>query len=205
MAAPGIRWFCGGVGLAGALAAIPADVVSWLLAQGYSPIRQTISALAVGPSSWLIDFGLLAYALACVAVGTGMRELRLPGRPWTLGSLAIVGAGLAVAVVSFANQYAGQQNAGANIHAWMVYALYALFGAAALAAAPGLGRLDARAARWSRLIGAAWIALGPIYYVWFPAGWAGAFERGLALLMILWLVLVARLLREEGRQAARPV
>lgn len=58
MAAPRLRRFCGGVGLAGALAEVPADVVSWLLAHDDSPVSQTISAQAVGPSSWLIDVGL---------------------------------------------------------------------------------------------------------------------------------------------------
>lgn len=84
-----------------------------------------------------------------------MRELWPPDRSWGLAALAIMGAGVAVAVVSFVNECAGQQNAGADIHALMVCALYLLFAVAALAAAPGLGRLNAGAARWSRLIGMA--------------------------------------------------
>lgn len=202
MASPSTLRLCGAVGIAGALLAIPADALSWLLADGYSPVRRTISALAVGRASWLIDVGLWAFALACVAVGAGMFALGRPARGWRIAALAIPGAGGAVAVVSLVNGYAGQENAGANIHTWAVYALYVLFAAAALGAAPGLRRLDRGVAEYSRLAGWAWVQLGPVYYFWFPSGWAGAFERGLALLMIAWLALVARRLLREARRPA---
>lgn len=196
---------CGALGLSAALLPIMADMLSWLLAKEYNPITQTISALAVGPSSWLIDIGLLLFALSCAAVSTGMLALRLPQAAWRVAEITIIGSGLTVAVITFVNQYAGQQNAGANIHMVMVFALYGLFAVAALAAAAGLRDLNDGAATFSRLAGFAWIVLAPVYYIWFPAGWAGAFERVLVLLMIAWLAMVARELRQEGRRPVKTV
>lgn len=204
MLSPVLLRTCGLIGVTGALLAIPADVLSWFLAEDYNPMAQTISALAVGPSNWLIDLGLWAFALACLAVGTGLLALGLPTGFWRVAALAAMGMGAAVAIISFVNGYAGQENAGANLHQGSVFALYVLFPEAALGSRSGLESLSEGAADTSRLAGGAWLVLAPLYYLWFPSGWAGAFERTLALLMVVWLVVVAWQLRREGRQLARP-
>jgi len=203
MSSPDFLKACGTVGLWAALFTIPADVVSWLLAESYNPISQTISALAVGRASWLIDLGLWGFALACAATGAGMIALALPAKFWKVAAFAIMGAGAAVATVAVAKGYAGPQNAGANPHQWSLYALYVLFAVAAFGAASGLLGLGERVASYSRLIGWAWVVFAPAYYFWFPSGWAGAFERVLALLMVVWLALVARQLQQVGRLQAK--
>ena len=196
---------CGAIGVAGALFAVIADIVSWFLADFYNAISQTISSLAVGRASWLIDLGIWAFALSCVGVGTGMFALREPTKSWKIGCIAITVAGAAAAVISFMNEYAGQSNAGANVHTWAVLVLYIGFAVAALAAAPGLRDLREETGRYSLLSGYAWIVLAPTYYLWFPKGWAGAFERALVALVIVWLVRVAHLLRAERREMAEPI
>ena len=194
---------CGAIGIAGVLIVIAADVLSWFIAEGYSPISQSISALAVGRASWLIDLGLWAFALACVAVGGGMLGLGVPARGWRLASIATVTIGFEVAVVAMANQYAGSENPGANVHTLAIALLYLSFGAAALAGRPGLQHLGSSAAGYSRTAGWIWIILAPIYYFWYPSGWAGLFERALALLMLVWLLAVAAQVRADGGRLAR--
>lgn len=184
--------------------AVLADAVSWVLAETYDPVRQTISSLAVGPSSWLIDLGLWTFAAACFAIGTGMLSLRIPARLWVFAAAAVLMMGEAVAVVSAVNEYAGARNAGADLHRWAVGGLYLCFSVAALGALSGLRDLDRRLARYSRLSGWAWVVLGPIYVAWAPRSWAGAFERGLALLVVAWLALMGwQLLREARRYESR--
>ena len=196
---PSTLKLCGGIGLAAALFTIPADVVSWFLADSYNPISQTINTLAVGRASWLMDLGLWAFALACAAVGVGMLALRLSAGLWRGAASAIIGAGVAVAIIAVSAGYAGPVNAGANPHQWSLYALYILFAMAVLGAASGLEALTESMAHFSRLVGWAWIVLAPVYYLWFPSSWAGAFERVLALLTVVWLARVAWGLRKEGR------
>lgn len=64
------------------------------------------------------------------------------------------------------------------------------FAMAALGAVHGPKGLDEGAARYSRLAERAWVLPAPLLLA-VPSGWVGAFERALALLMIVWLVLVA--------------
>lgn len=189
---------CGAIGLTGLLTVVAADIVSWFLAENYNPLSQTISTLAIGPSSWLIDVGLWAFALACAAIGIGMMALRSSGRRWVIASFSVTAVGVDVVVISVLNDYAGQEKSAANPHTWAVGALYVLFALAALSAASGLRRLSEKTGIFSRLSGWAWIVLGPVFYFWYPSGWLGACERGLALLMVIWLAVAARTLYKEA-------
>ena len=200
MAHASILKTCGVVGIGGVLFAIAADVLSWFLAEGYSPISQSISALAVGNGSWLIDLGLWVLASACVAIGGGMLALGISARRWSIAAITTITIGVEVAVVAMVNEYAGDHNAGANVHTLAIFLLYLSFAAAALTSRPGLEELGSSAASYSRTAGWIWIVLAPIYYFWYPSGWAGAFERALALLMLVWLLAIAALL-PRWRQA----
>ena len=194
---------CGALGIAGVLFGAAADVLSWFVAEGYSPVSQSISALAVGNASWLIDLGLWVFALACGAIGTGMLAFRLSATSWRIAAIASIAMGIEVAVVAMVNEYAGTENTGSNVHRWAVTLFYLSFAAAALAGRRALEELHSGVAGFSRAAGWIWIVLAPIYYFWYPSGWAGSFERALALLMIAWLFVIAAQLRAEGGRLAR--
>ena len=194
---------CGILGLAGCAVPIPADVISWVIAGNYNPVSQSISALAVGPSSWLIDLGLWAFVVGCLAVAAGIWALRLPARPWLLSGLAVLLLAVDVGVIAQLNQYAGQENIRGDVHTWAVYALWPLVALAALFAAPGLERIAEGEGRASQWIGIAWIVLCQIYLV-LPTSWNGAFERFLALLMLGWIAGMAWRLRTEARRVRTP-
>ena len=175
-----------------------ADVVAWaLLVENYSPISETISALAVGAGSWLLDLGLWTFAAGCVALGLGMLGLRLGGRAWALAAYAVMMLGPVVGVIALFNEYAGQKNAGANIHLNAVYALGILVTAAALLVVPSLRRLDTRLARRGFIFGIAWVILGPLFFI-VPDGWNGGYERVLALMLLGWITGTSLLLLRHG-------
>ncbi|WP_167767247.1 DUF998 domain-containing protein [Jannaschia formosa] len=194
---------CGALGVVGALVPIATDVLSWPLAESYSPVSQSISALAVGRASWLIDLGLWIFALGCFAVGTGMFALRPLAAPWLIAAVATITIGIEAATVAVVNEYAGSKNAGADIHSWAIWLLYPSFAVAALGGRRRLRDLSSLAARYSLAAGWIWIVFAPVYYFWYPSGWAGAFERGLAILMIAWLLLVAVQFRAESARPPR--
>ena len=199
---PSLLRACGTIGLFAAITPIFTDIFSWFLVEDYSPIAHSISQLAVGPSSWLIDLGLWSFVLACLALAVGLWNW-LPALRLASGTAAaLVLVGVCVGIVARVNQYAGTENPNANIHFWAVCALAAMFALTAFLAVPALGRRSAGLARFSLGTGILWIVLCPIYWFWTDA-WSGAVERLLALLMIVWLVVIAHSLRAAAGEAGR--
>lgn len=186
----------GALGLFGAIFPIFADVISWFLAEDYNPLARSISALAVGPSSWLMDAGLWAFVLACFSVAAGLWMMHVEARYWTGALISLVLLGIDVGVIAGVNDHAGTQNIGANVHAWAVYFIAFLFAAVAFLTLPGLKRISDKLSQRSLWLGILWIILG-IVYLWFvPNGWSGAVERALALVMLIWLGSNSRILRD---------
>lgn len=192
---------CGVIGLTGALLPIPADIISWFLAENYSPIENSISKLAVGDSSWMIDLGLWLFAIACLATALGLCASRVRAKWWTLANVSLLLVGACVAVIVHLNQYAGTQNPGANIHLWAVCGVGLFFLATTWLAVPGLRLISNRLAWFSLALGMVWVVLTPIYWFAVPDGWSGAFERLLALMMISWVAVMAQRLRRSGERS----
>lgn len=178
---------CGMIGLIGCASVVAADVIAWMLVEGYNPISQTISDLAVGDGSWLIDLGLFLFGAAYGAAAVGLFSWRLAGLSWTLGAAAMVLLGIDVLVIAMVNQYAGTANRGGDIHISAVYALGVLFAFACLLVVPGLKKLPASWYRFSLIIGVFWIIASPFFFL-VPDGWEGAYERFLGLILVGWLL-----------------
>ena len=193
---------CGTVGIIAGVFPIAADVVSWLLADGYNPVAQSVSALAVGPSSWLIDLGLWSFVLACLTVAVGLWTWMSDERLANATAAALILVGVCVGVVARVNQYAGTDNPNANVHLWAVCLLGASFALTSFLAAQALGRHSPGLARFSLGIAIAWVVICPIYW-FFTDAWSGAVERLLALLMVGWLVALARRLRAAAADPVR--
>lgn len=186
------------VAVAGCIAAVLADMISWFLANGYNPVAQTISDLAVGPSSWLMDLGLWCFSVAAIALTLALWPVAARARYGWLSMLCLVLLAVDVAVIAQVNEYAGEGNPGADIHQWGVYALGVLFPGAALAAIPALRDVSGKHERFSLAMAVAWIILGP-FYMFVPSdSWNGAAERVLALIMLAWVSRTARHLRRRA-------
>ena len=167
------------------------DIIAWaLLVESYSPIRETISALAVGPGSWLLDIGLWIFAAGCVALAFAMFRWHLGARAWRLAAVAIMLLGPVIGVIALFNEYAGKHNAGANVHLAAVCALGLLVAAAALLVVPSLRLHDDRLARRGVIFAGAWVILAPLFFV-IPDGWNGGYERLLALMLLGWVATIS--------------
>lgn len=198
---PALLRTAGLIGLVGAVTPIVTDIISWLLAENYSPIAHSISNLAVGSSSWLMDIGLWVFALGCVAVAVGLWTWRVRAKWWHWAIIALVLLAVCVGVIARVNEYAGQQNQGANIHFWAVIGVGLLFVATTWLAAPGLGTMDDGLARFSRVLSVVFLVLAIFYWFFAPNDWSGAVERLLALMMLAWIGRVASRLRRSGERA----
>ena len=174
-----------------------ADIVGWaLLVEDYNPINKTISALAVGAGSWLLDLGLWTFAAGSVALGLGMLQRNLGGWTWLLAALSVLLFGPVIGVIAFFNEYAGMQNAGADIHLYAVRILGLLVSLAALLVLPSLRILDSRLVRRGLIFAIVWSILAPLFFI-VPDDWKGGFERGLALMLLGWVTAMAFFL--QGR------
>lgn len=171
----------------------------------YSPIAQSISSLAVGPSSWLIDAGLWAFAVACLAIAVGLWSSRIEARYWTAALICLVLLSLAVVVIAQVNQYAGRGNTGADVHRWATILVGVLFALATLLAFAGLATQSLTVAQFSLWLGIAWIALSMVYHWFVPADWSGMVERALGLMMIAWIAVTARRLQAMAARDQREV
>jgi hypothetical protein len=186
------------IGWIGCAAVLIADLVGIILVERHNPVADTVSQLAIGEYAWIQDLGLDLFALAVLAIAVGLFLLRSGDWKWKVGLLLLILLAVDVVLIAEHNQYAGQQNQKGDIHMYCVYVLYGLFGLACLLLAPGLKRLGKQWFSVSMGIGLSWFALGPVFLL-VPDRWDGAYERGVTLLMVGWVVMVAYLLTTTRR------
>lgn len=185
---------CGTAGLVGVLVPVVTDVLSWLLTEDYNPLRNTISDLAAGPHSWLLDLGLVVLAASCLAVALGMWSLRPNAPRWIAAVVAVALVGVTVFII--AQMIEKPESTG---HIVNVVAMAVLFALATFLAVPGLRTVSPSRARLSIGIGMAWIVLCPLY--WFLTDvWFGVFERALAIMLLVWIGTMAWTLRQSASE-----
>nr|WP_111300165.1 DUF998 domain-containing protein [Paracoccus saliphilus] len=184
--------FAGRAGVAAILSCIVvavADIIAWsLLVDHYSPVRNTISALAVGPGSWLLDLGLWVFAVGCLSLGVGMLSWDRAVL-WRVAAVLVMLLAPAIGTIALFNEYAGQRNLGADIHIKAVYTLGVLVALAALLAIRPLAVADRLLGRSVAVIALLWLVMAPLFFI-IPDGWDGAYERGLALMLLTWVALL---------------
>lgn len=137
------RWLALG-GVIGPILLVVAFTVAGTLRPGYSPIRQAISDLGVGPNGWLLDIALVANGALFIAFAAGfaisMREVLSPGWRWSSAVLlAVPGCGGAIAGI-FTSAPATR-----TIH-WLLGAYLFFIGAVVAFLVAGLALR--RASRW---------------------------------------------------------
>ena len=177
-----------------AAAAMLCDVVMWFLTPGYDPVAQTISELGAGPRAWLQDGGITLLAVGVLVLGLCALMLKRGWRSASLGGVLAVMAG-ALAVIALHDEYGDGDAGGLTLHAEAVAVL-----GVCVALAGGLcGALTRRPGTRAGFFAAtgAWVLAAPWFFV-VKTGWDGAYERGLALLMLGIVTAAALLMRRAA-------
>lgn len=189
---------CGLVGLVGCVSVLVTDFIGIVVVDGYNPIAQTISALAITEKAWIQDTGLNLFAVAFASCAVGLFSIKLGGWKWQAGVSLLLLLAVDILLISEHDKYAGREGVGAAIHIYCVYALGPLFTLAPLLISFGLKKISRGWHLFSLWIAIAWAILSPIYF-FIPNGWDGAYERFVSLIMIMWVALISWLLVQKGR------
>lgn len=181
----------------GSFAVVAANIIGILLVEQHNPISETISKLAIGDYAWIQDLGLDLFAISLFAIAIGLFKWSVGGWRWQTGAFLLILLCFDILVIAEHNQYAGQDNSGANIHIHAVYVLGLLVALAALLLGFDLRRISRNWSRFSIGLSIVWTVLGPIFFV-VPTSWNGAYERFVALIMVTWVVALSGLLIQRG-------
>lgn len=193
-------WLYRGLGLFALMAAslfVVADVGMWLLAPDYNPVSQTISDLAAGPHSWIMDGAILLFAMGVLALTAGFvfRD-DVDGKSWVVRvSLVLLAA--TMLPITLLENYSKRNPEGLVLHPYLVTAAGVLV-AVILWFAPSPEERR-RYPIDPRLFAGVWMATAPFLDV-VPDRVQGLYERGL-MWMLMAAVAVAgiRLMREAAR------
>ena len=166
--------------------AILADVVAGFIVQDYSSIRETISDLAAGQRSWILDYGLQIGAIGIMVLAVALRQWKLDTLRWEVGTLGLLLLGVDIIVIARRNVYGDNDPSGTPIHIYLVLVLGILFPLVCWLLAKGLGHLDKRWEQFSKGVAVVWLLFAPIFFI-VPDAWDGAYERGIAGILLTWL------------------
>ena len=195
---------CGIVALLGCGLVTAANLIGILVVEDHNPFSETISKLAIGKYAWIQDAGLDAYAAGLFALALGLYLTLSGGWRWRLGLGLLVILSIDVILIAEHNQYAGRPGRGAAIHIYLVYALYALFTLVSFLLAAPLKKLGDAWRKFSLAVSAAWFVLAPLFFI-VPDSWDGAYERFLALFLLVWVAALAWRLVRSCAPALQPL
>ena len=154
---PSLALITGFIGIVGCLTAIVTDLIAGLIVNDYSPISETISDLAAGQRSWILDSGLQIFAVGIIACAIGLYVWNLDKdrTRWTIASILLALIGLDIVIIARYNVYGNGDPSGVEIHIYLVYFLGIAFALTTWLFARGFGHLSQFWSRFSISIGIA--------------------------------------------------
>jgi len=182
-------------------------VIAGLVRPGYDPVRQTISALAVGPNGWLQTAGFVLLGMLSLLFAFGLaRALGDRRSAGVTGVLTGLLGGLALLFAVFPTDAPGEADSlRGQVHNLLVVALALYFPVAVLGVARVLwNAADRRTmARVSAVAGVIGLALA-VFYLAVPSAvsrsWKGLYERVWVGVQLVWLEVMALQLWITGRR-----
>lgn len=192
---PILALITGIVGFIGCVTIIVADLTAGFVVNDYNPISETISDLAAGQRSWILDNGIQVFAFGVIACSIGLYVWNLDKNRirWTMGSILLFLLGVDIIIIARHNAYGDGVPTGTEIHIYLVYFLGIAFALITWLFANGFKSISQFWSRVSLGIGTIWLFLAPLFFV-APNSWNGAYERFLGLIMITWFLGVIWLL-----------
>lgn len=186
----------------GCFSVVITDIIGTIAVDGYNPVSQTISSLAITDKAWIQDSGLDLFGLSFAACAAGFFYMNLGGWKWKVGTFFLLLLAVDIVLIAEHNKYAGREGVGAAIHIYCVGVLGVLFMLAPWWLAYGLQKIDPRWYRASLGCAIAWTILSPLFF-FTPNGWDGAYERFISAIMIGWVAGASWLLAQVGRGQLR--
>jgi len=196
------------VGIVGPIVVIVGDITASLSIPGYSPIRDSVSSLALTGIGWLQSIGFLAMGLLLEIFVAGLffNIRRAQGFHAGIVLLALCGFVLML-IAAFHMDHPGAPPIDGTIHTIASYGLGLLFPIAILSLAPSFKSTP----NWKNIfiytLIAAVLAFGLIIGAFFTeqTGWFGLYERIIVANAIIWVEVVAvHLLRLSLRREPKP-
>lgn len=188
---------CGLVGLFGCISVVVTDLIGIIVVDGYNPIAQTISDLAINRKAWIQDIGLNLFAASFAACAIGLFSLNLGGWKWKAGASILLMLAVDILVISEYDKYADLDSFGSTVHFTCVCILGVLFTVSPMLLSFRLHKISRGwqlSSRWTAIV---WAVLSPIFF-FTPNGWNGLYERLLSLIVIVWVALISWLLVQIG-------
>lgn len=183
---PHLLVICAVIGFAGSAVLILGNIVGSLVVPNYDWVADSVSDLAAGPSDIIQDVALYGYAAALGACAVGAAHDHLGGKRWSGGILCLMLLATVVTIIGARNEYGDGDREGVVIHIYLVYALGALFLAAPLLMAHGMGRVGATFERVALGCAVVWGIGAPVFFM-VPTSIDGLVERGLGLVTVVWV------------------
>jgi len=192
---------CGVAGIAGSLISVITDFIGIAVVNGYNPISQTISDLAMGPHAWIQDFGLNLYAFGLIACAIALWRWDLGDWRWRLGAAFLAVISVVILIISEYDQYANLPNSsGMSIHLYSVYALGILFPTVCVLLGFGLRRLGRKWRWFSWVTAVVWVIFAPAFFR-VPTAIDGLYERFVSLILLAWSMVIAWLIFQKGKES----
>ena len=183
------------VGIIGPIVVIVGDLAASLSIPGYSPVRDTVSSLALTGIGWLQSICFLAMGLLLVIFVAGLFFNIRRARGFHLGIVLLALCGFVLMLIAAFRMDApgAQRTIEGTIHTMASYGLGLLFPIAILSLSPSL-KSDPN---WKNIfvytLVAGVLAFGLIIGAFFAeqTGWFGLYERIIILNGLVWVEVVA--------------
>ncbi len=197
------------VGIVGPIVVVVGDLAASLSTPGYSPVRDSVSSLALTPIGWLqsICFLAMGLLLEIFVAGLFFNIRRARGFHPCIGLLALCGFVLMLIATFHMDAPGGPRTIAGIIHTISSYGLGLLFPIAILSLAPSLKSTP----NWKNIfvytLVAGVLAFALIIGAFFTeqTGWFGLYERIVVANAIIWVEVVAiHFLRLLLRQEPKP-
>ncbi len=192
---------CGGLGLLGCLGLIAGNVAGVMVVEKHDLVADTISDLAAGRHAWIQDAGLIIHAIGLMACGAAVWRWRADPRRWRVAAALLALMGVVLIVIAGHNEYGDNDSEKYEIHRYAVYVFGVLFAFTPALLARGLRPLGRAWWRLNVATSVFWVAFAPYFFL-IPTAWDGAYERGLAVILLGWMILFCGLLIRQGRRQA---
>ena len=202
---PILALITGVIGFIGCVTIVVADLTASFIVKDYNPISETISDLAAGERSWILDNGIQIFALGVIACSLGLYLWNLDKNKirWMSASILLCLLGIDIIIIARHNAYGDGVPTGTEIHIYLVYFLGIAFALITWLFANGFKSISQFWSRLSLGIGILWLFLAPLFF-FAPTSWNGAYERFLGVIMITWFLSIIWLLimHRSGKQVA---